>query len=315
MKIEKGTGILLVSSAGFVFLLLLAVLFSRNLALSTNFIFLAMIFLFVPYSVYKFFEQKRIKAYEKEFPSLLRDLAESQRAGLSILQAIKVATRSDYGSLTDEVKKISNQISWNVPLEEILGNFRKRMKSSGLIVRSIMVVSQANKSGGNIEDTMDSLASNIEMIRDVQEEKSTLLNQQVFMMYAIFFVFVGITIALVKFLIPMVQTPTAQTGFAGITQGMNANPCSECAQSSSIACVSCNAFFAVSAALDLGAKEEPATYYKSLFFVMIVMQGFFSGLIAGQIGADSVAAGVKHSLIMLLSGVFVFILIAKAGVI
>ena len=315
MKIEKGTAILLVSFAGFVFLLLLAVVFSRNLALSTNFIFLGMIFLFVPYSVYKFLEQKSIKAYEKEFPSFLRDLAEAQRAGLSILQAIKVASKSDYGSLSGEVKKISNQISWNVPLEEILTNFRKRMKSSGLIVRSIMVIGQANKSGGNIEDTMDSLANNIELIRDVQEEKSTLLNQQVFMMYAIFFIFVGITIALVKFLIPLVQTQTAQGGFGGIAQGFSANPCSECLHSSDVACVSCSAFFAVSAALDFGKKEEPATYYKSLFFVMIIVQGFFSGLLAGQIGADSVAAGAKHSLIMLLSGVFVFILAAKAGLI
>ncbi len=312
-SLDKGTGILLASVTSFIFLLLLAIVLSRDLALSTNFIFLGMIVLLVPYSVYKFTELKKIRAYEKLFPSFLRDLAESQRAGLSILQAIKISAKSDYGALSEEVKKMSNQLSWNVPLEEVLTSFKKRMKSSSLIVRSIMVIDQANKSGGNIEDTMDSLANNIEMIKDVQEEKSTLLNQQVFMMYAIFFIFVGITIALVKFLIPMVQTPTTQTGFAGMSQGFNANPCTECVQSSSIACVSCNTFFAVSAALDLGKKDEPASYYKSLFFVMIVVQGFFSGLIAGQIGSDSVTAGVKHSLIMLLGGIIIFVLAVKSG--
>lgn len=315
MKIEKDTAIILVSSAGFIVLLLLAVLFSGNLALSTNLVFLSMIFLFVPYSMYRFFEYKKIKSYEKEFPSFLRDLAESQRAGLTILQAIKIASKSDYGSLTDEVKKMSNQISWNVPLEEVLGTFKRRMKHSGLIVRSAMIIDQANKSGGNIEDTMDSLAINIELIRDVQEEKAALLNQQVFMMYAIFFIFVGITIALIKFLIPLVQTPTAQTAFSGISQGIGSNPCAECIQSTSLVCVSCNTFFAVSAALDFGKKEEPQSYYKSLFFVMITVQGFFSGLIAGQIGSDSIAAGVKHSLVMLLSGIFIFLLTVKTGLI
>jgi len=48
---------------------------------------------------------------------------------------------------------------------------------------------------------------------------------------------------------------------------------------------------------------------------MILIQGFFSGLIAGQIGSDSIAVGIKHSLIMLLSGFIIFILLIKTGII
>ncbi|MBI2971225.1 MAG: type II secretion system F family protein [Candidatus Aenigmarchaeota archaeon] len=291
----------------------IAVTFSGSFALSTNLIFIAIIILTAPYSIYKFFEFKRVRAFESEFPNFLRDLAESQRAGLSILQSIQLAARSDYGSLTHEVKKMDNQLSWNVPLEKVLNNFIVRMKNSRIISRSVMVILESNKSGGNIEDTMESLAGNIEMLRDVQEEKNTLMNQQVLMMYAIFFIFLGITIALIKFLIPLVQTQS-ESGI-GLVKGTNSNPCFECISSASGACVGCNTFFSVSALMDFGEKTDPSAYYKSLFFIMIIVQGFFTGLIAGQIGSDSIAAGVKHSAILLITGVSIFLITVRTGIV
>lgn len=302
--------IIIISFVLFISFIAMAVAIS-DIAVSTNLIFLGLIILFAPYSIYKFFELKRIRTYEREFPAFLRDLAESQRAGLSILQAIRLAAKSDYGTLSMEIRKMNNKLSWNVPLEEVLHEFSARMRKSSSIVRSMMVIEQANKSGGSVEDTMDSLAGNIEMIRDVQEEKNVLLNQQVFMMYAIFFIFIGITIALIKFLIPLSKTQTSEA--FGLVQGLGSTPCSECIQSSSLSCLSCNTFFSISAAFGFGAKTEPGAYYKALFFAMLIVQGLFSGLIAGQIGSDSVTAGVKHSFVMLVIGVSVFLILIKIG--
>ncbi len=312
MRLDDEIKVIIIPFIAFVFLIVMAAMIS-DAALSTNLIFLGIIVMFGPYSAYKFFELKHIREYERDFPAFLRDLAESQRAGLSILQAIQLAAKSDYGTLSGEIKKMNNKLSWNIPLEEVLESFIKRMHKSATIVRSIMVIEQANKSGGNVEDTMDSLASNIEMIRDVQEEKSTQLNQQVFMMYAIFFIFVGITLALVKFLVPLSQGQT--TGAFGFLGDSNGNPCGECVQGTSPACMSCNMFFSVSAAMGFGAKTEAGAYYKALFFVMIIVQGLFSGLIAGQISSDSVAAGMKHSFLMLSVGVAVFLIAIKMGLV
>ncbi len=307
--------IILASVAVFLFLVLLSVFVSKDVVLSTNMLFLGVIMLFSPFSIYRFLEFKKVTAYEQAFPSFLRDLAESQRAGLSILQAIKLSAKSDYGILTNEVRKMDAQLSWNVPLEKVLRNFAKKMKNSKTVLRAVLIIDQANKSGGNIEDTMDSLANNIEMIKDVQEEKAVLLNQQVMMMYAIFFIFLGITIALLKFLIPLVQSEMAENNLAMI-KGFSSNPCHECVSSSNRGeCMGCNMFFSVSESVGFGERDKAEAYYKSVFFVMIIVQGFFSGLIAGQIGYDSLAAGVKHSFIMLLSGVFVFLLVTKAGIV
>ncbi len=186
-----------------------------------------------------------------------------------------------------------------------------RVKLSKIFSRSITIIKQAEKSGGNVAESMGSLAENIQSLRDVQEEKSVLLNQQMLIMYAIFFIFLGISIAILRFLIPLFETPSNVGGF--VLQGFNQNPCDACISSSDIGCFGCTSMFAVSTVFGFGEKEETASYYRSLFFSMIVIQGFFSGLIAGQISSDSLSAGIKHSFAMLLIGIFIFVLIMRLG--
>ncbi|MGB9740812.1 MAG: type II secretion system F family protein [Candidatus Bathyarchaeales archaeon] len=52
----------------------------------------------------------------------------------------------------------------------------------------------------------------------------------------------------------------------------------------------------------LGAAVMSPEETKRLFFHMTVIQGLFGGLIAGKMGEGTVNAGLKHSLIMMLSG-------------
>jgi flagellar protein FlaJ len=308
--------IIIVSGLGCVIILALAFLLATETALFANLMILAILVAVVPYTVYEFFEFKKITQYEREFPSFLRDLSESQRAGLSTIQAIETAARSDYGSLTKEIRKMNNQLSWNVPLEKVLMNFMKRVKKSNVINKAVTIIIQANRSGGDIEDIMAALANNIESIKEVQEEKSTLMRQQVIMMYAIFFIFLGITIILVKFLVPLIQSQTeiGESGF-GIIESFQPNPCYYCIDNPDISCSGCAIFFGMSDAFGFGGRETVGSYYKSLFFSMILIQGFFSGLIAGQIGSDSIVAGLKHSFILLFSGVLIFIVSNRIGII
>ena len=41
---------------------------------------------------------------------------------------------------------------------------------------------------------------------------------------------------------------------------------------------------------------------KRIFLHLTIVQGFFSGLVAGKMGEGSISAGLKHSLIMMLLG-------------
>ena len=296
----------------FIFLfLLVAALFSNSLAIASNLVFIGIIVLVIPISLIRMLKYRKFKAYERVFHIFLRDLAESLQSGSTLATAIQEAEKIDYGSFSVEVKKISNQLSWNISMDKVLESFLMRVKHSKILSRSVTIIKQSEKSGGNVAEAMGSLAENIQALRDVQEEKSVLLNQQMMIIYAIFFIFLGISIAILRFLIPLFETPSNTGGF--VLQGFNQNPCDACVTSSNIGCFGCTSMFAVSTVFGFGPKEENASYYRSLFFSMIVIQGFFSGLIAGQISSDSISAGLKHSFVMLLAGIFIFVLVMRMG--
>src|SRR3989344_5349836 len=103
-----------VSLIVFIALLFSAIFIAKNVALSANLIFLGVLVVVIPYSLLKFVRFKKIKVYEKESPNFLRDIAESQRAGLTISQAIQTVAKNEYGSLTPEIRKMANQLSWNI---------------------------------------------------------------------------------------------------------------------------------------------------------------------------------------------------------
>ena len=61
------------------------------------------------------------------------------------------------------------------------------------------------------------------------------------------------------------------------------------------------------------ASEGLGCYYIAMFFSVVMVQGIFTGLIAGQLGENSAIAGVKHSIIMVFVAVGIFFFIAKTG--
>ncbi|RLI97383.1 MAG: hypothetical protein DRO96_00875 [Candidatus Aenigmatarchaeota archaeon] len=310
---KKKTFLISIAVGIFIIALLLSFLLFEDKIIFINVLLLGSFVLIVPYSLYSYFEFRRIEAMEKEFPNFLRDLAEAKRSGLSLLQAISATSKNTYGLLTDEIKKMNTQLSWNIPLEKILEMFRKRLEKSDIINRSVAVLIQTQKSGGKIDEILETLADNIEKLKEVKEEKATLMNQQTMMMYAIFFIFLGICIALMKFLLPLMNMQ--ETGFAISGLQIGINPCSMCVNNKMPSCFNCNIFFTISRVFGFGEVGTPESYFRSLFFSMVMIQAIFTGLIAGEIKSGSVVAGVKHTLIMSVSGFVIFLLAVRVGLI
>ncbi len=309
---KKDKIILLISFIIFLLLLVLSFSIVNNLPLTFNIVFISILVLFVPYMTYKFLEFRKIKYYEKAFPNFLRDVAESLRAGLTMKQAIETAAKSEYGVLTPEIRRMERQLGWS-SLDVVLNTFANRMSHSKLIKRSVLVMIQSNKSGEDIETSMEKLATNLELIKEVRDEKATNVNQHVMMMYGIFLIFLGISIILIKFLVPVLETQLVSGGSLISTGDFNPNPCYKCISSDEIGCLNCKMFFGVSTVMSFGNIKDSGTYYRSIFFIMIMIQGFFSGVIAGQISGDSIIAGMKHSAIMLVFGIFIFVSAVRFG--
>jgi len=286
----------------------IGLLFYNSIAIMGNFILLAAVIGILPYALLTYFDFKKIKDVEDRLPNFLLDLSEEQKIGMTLPEALKQASRTDYGKLSIEIKKINDQISWGVPVQEVISNFAIRMKRSKLIGRVARIINEAYNSGGDIARTMEATASDLSLIKEAEKERRAVTAQHMMVMYAIYFIFIGIVIGLSQTLIPMLKL-NIQAGAAGGGIMAFQDPCTECLTNPTIFCVSCTIFSLLCQMFALGSGG--ACYYNALFIVMAVIQGIFTGLVAGQIGENSVVAGVKHSIIMTASGFGVLLIMIK----
>jgi len=270
-------------------------LFWNNVGILGNMIILAGAVGFLPWLVLSYMELQRVRSIEDQMPAFMLDIAETQKAGLTLPAAIRTATKTDYGRLTPEIKRINDQISWGVPFPDALAAFSERVHKSAVIGRIVRIINEAYLSGGDISRTMEATASDIIAIKEAEKERQAIMTQHVAVMYAIYFIFIGIIVGLSKTLLPMLQLNVETAAVGGIMTFQD--PCGACAVANPpLFCASCLTFGVMCAMFNLGAGTT--CYYRALFMLMAVVQGVFSGLVAGQIGEGKVLAGVKHSAIM-----------------
>jgi flagellar protein FlaJ len=265
LGMEKKYAVLMLSGCSSALVFLMIILFGPADMMGFG-IGIALTVAFVPYSFFSYFQKKASVDMEKNLPSFLRDIAESRKTGMTLPQALYKSAQIDYGKLSKELKKMANQISWGVPFHEVLARFSKR-SNSPFIQRSIAIIIEAQESGGALIETLDAVANDARMIKEAEEERKSKLKQQAVIIYAIFFLFMAIVVALQKLMMPLIYSK----GFALAT-------------------------------------EDPTiivNYYRNLFFSMILIQGFFNGMIAGQIAEGSPVMGLKHSALFVIVGVFV----------
>jgi flagellar protein FlaJ len=293
-------------------IIVVGLFFYGNVGIMGNLVVLGIIVGTAPYALLSYFEYSKIKAIEDQLPIFLLDLAESQKVGLTLHESLKQASKTDYGKLTPEIKKVYNQLSWGLRVQDVFENFSKRMKKSKLIARVVRIINETYVSGGDIGRTMEATASDITAIKEAEKERRSVTAQHTFIMYAIYFIFIGIVIGLSQTLIPLLsigEAGEAAGGMGGIFAFQD--PCTACVDNPSIYCINCSIFSVVCQML--GLESGGACYYNALFVLMAVVQGIFSGLVAGQIGEGSVSAGVKHSIVMTISGFGILFALLKFG--
>ncbi len=282
-----------------------------DIAVAGNSIIIALFITVVPYFVYRYSKYAWLKSVERQFPNFIRDLADSNRSGMTIESAIKMAAKTNYGKLTPEIQTMSNKLSWGVPFLRVLDIFEKKVTGSIAITEVLNILKEVYKSGGNVVATLDSAAANMNMLREAEEERRNVTSQHVMVTYGIFFLFLGIVIVIIFIFVPMMSTVSiggSDLMAAGSYGSTFVNPCGDLG-----VMFPCALFGGTCAVLDV----DPASvgcYYISLFFYVLIIQGLCSGLIAGQLGENSAIAGGKHSMIMVSVVIFVFIFLAKMGV-
>ncbi|MCS7093588.1 MAG: type II secretion system F family protein [Candidatus Aenigmarchaeota archaeon] len=232
----------------------------------------AALMMVLPLLVYQISVYTRKKHIEEYFPIFLRDFVEASRGGLTLPQALKSVSKNDYKELTPFIKKLSVRLEWGIPIDEALQTFAKETKSK-MISRIVASVIEAQKFGGNIVDTFQSLTNVAIEIDRLRKERMAYLQGQIATGYIIFFVFLGVIIAIEKFLLPGLDVSVS-----GITD--------------------------VEKQTTQAAELSP--FFKNVFRDIIIIQGIFAGLAVGKMSEGSVIAGIKHSFFMVFVGILIF---------
>lgn len=280
---------------------------------------LGLIVSILPYGAISFLKNRAVREIEEQFPTFLKDLAESKRGGMTTIQAFESATETDYGRLNREIKNIHNELTWGIPFPEVIGRFSKRMEESAVIQESLSILLQSFKSGGKITETLESIAEDASSLKQIVQKKNAKIRQQIVIMYIIYFLFIGITIGIYMMLGQLVglgqpgEGALQNTDFIGGEGSGNLNYCDGQIIYAGPLCSTAKIFgFVPNNVTDLGSsyakkyKYGKMAYYKSLLFIMLMIQGLCTGAVAGQIGEGSPSAGIKHALVMLPVAFLVF---------
>lgn len=276
----------------------------------------------LPYGIVSFLKNRSVTQMENQFPDFLSDLAESKRGGMTLVRAFQSATENDYGRLNNQIGRIYNELSWGIPFPDVMERFSRRMDASAVIQESISIIIQSYRSGGDITSVIESVSDDAARLRNVIQDKNAKLQQQLFIMYVIFFLFIGITIGIYSMLGQLLGLGTTEDGAiqglegaigGGGEGGAGGGPTNFCNGDIVAArpiCGTSKIFGFVpdnissgEVPLDSQYAEEYAygrmAYYKALLFLMLMIQGVSTAAVAGQIKEGTPSAGIKHALIML----------------
>ncbi len=230
-----------------------------------DFAVFAVLICIVPMALLDVREQLRVKNLENALPNFFRDVAGMNDSGMTLPAAVHLVATAEYGTLTPHIHKLDNEMSWGVGFVEALYHFGQGLGTT-LADRSVDLIAKASKAGGDVSEVLRAAAKDTFEIVNLRQERSNNMLIYVIIVLVAFAVFLFVIAILVSSFLSTMATTGAKAAAAGAT-GYGAN-------------------------IDLFV-------YKRLFAHAAMLQGFFSGLVAGQMGEGRFIGGLKYSALML----------------
>ena len=141
---------------------------------------------------------KKKASIEKGVNSFLRDLTEIRKTGLSPERCIESLSDRDYGEFSSELRKISSEISWGVPIKKVIMDFVRRTKSWMTQIVMFLLVETIDVGGGTIA-MIESLARFNNLTQEVEKEKKMAVRPYILMPYFAAILLVATTIMVLGF--------------------------------------------------------------------------------------------------------------------
>ncbi|MDD1717687.1 MAG: type II secretion system F family protein [Methanoregulaceae archaeon] len=220
----------------------------------------------VPLAILDFRESSRVRHLEDALPNFFRDLAGMNDSGMTLPNAVHLVAAGEYSTLTPHIRKMDNEMSWNIPFVEAIYRFGQSLRTP-LADRSVDLIAKASKAGGDASEVLRAAAVDTYEFITLQTDRRNNMLIYVIIVLISFMVFLFVIFVLVStFLSTMASAASAQSAAGGSAQFI---------------------------------KNLDLFFYTRIFAHAAMIQGFFSGLVAGQMGEGRVTAGLKYSAIML----------------
>jgi flagellar protein FlaJ len=231
-----------------------------------DFLVLAVLVAIIPVAILDFKEQQRVKNLENALPNFFRDLAGMNDSGMTLPNAVHIVAGAEYSTLTPHIRKLDQDMSWGAGFVEAMYRFGKDL-GTPLADRSVDLIAKASKAGGDISEVLRAAAKDTFEVVNLAQERSNNMLIYVIIVLVSFAVFLFVIAILVSTFLTTMATAGASAAAAGARGFMGQ--------------------------IDL-------FQYKRLFTHAALLQGFFSGLVAGQMGEGRLIAGLKYSAIMVI---------------
>jgi len=229
---------------------------------------LAAIVAFVPPAFYTYRKEKRVKNAEKNFPNLLRDLAQAKRTGLTLIDAVKLTADGEYGELSEGIKTIARQLTWSVPFEDALRTFANRYPHSTKINRSTELIIEGYRSGGEVGNVLKIAADDVTETIELERKRSAEISSYVAICYITFLVFLLVLLVLYKECISTMIEAAEKIAETGTGRGGSL------------------------------IHRVDAEKLKMILFHCAIVEGVCSGFVAGKLSKGKLIAGLEHIVIL-----------------
>jgi len=266
---------LLVLIFGLIYILSYYGILHPSLYLYLDIVFLSIFLIIGPISIYHYLQVKRKKEIQKRLPEFLTEIGDSLSTGMTIFDAIKAAEKGHHGGLGPKIKKMKNQLSWNISVKEVFNEFAAKMKSA-IINRIVVTINRGLMMGGSTPKVFKAAAKEVDQINQLEDQRKNNMSIYTIVIILCFFVFLAIILILNK---------TILSSFIDIQANSQ--------------------LYQAGTALTTIGRVDPLQLQYVLFSFVFV-QSIGAGVLAGFMMDGKLSSGFRYSCVLGLSSFLIF---------
>jgi len=221
-------------------------------------------------------KRRRERRIASRFPDTLNILSSANQMGIRLTESLELVSRWSEGVLAAELRKVSNDITWNHDVERALLGFADRL-GVPQVTRTMKLIARGSRSTSDLSQVLSIAAEDTRNRYKIESKRRRAMSSYIAIVVIGFLVYLAVIVMVdVGYLRPIAELAPE----AGEVQGP---------------------------LLDIG--QVPVQAYRTTFFHSALIQGAGAGLLAGKLAENDVLAGLKYSVLLVALTMVVFALV------